>query len=139
MSFRWFFVVIAGLALVLTSCGSDKAGVSTPTAKTSAEKKADASSEETSTEAEAADDAPLEQLSVPQCADVYSAKLDLMLASDAAEAQPPADVLSGFNPPAKVQEAIDHFVETGGVQFEDEDYDEMNTRIDDWASAVCPQ
>ena len=130
MSFRWVLVIVAAFALMLTGCGGDKQGVATPTAKTS---------EKTAEDETVEEEAPLEQLDVSACADLYSAKLDLMLAGDSAEAQPPADVLSRFSPPAKVQEAIDHFVETGGVQFEDEDYDEMNDRIDNWASAVCPQ
>lgn len=50
-----------------------------------------------------------------------------------------ADTMAKFDPPADVQEALDHFVEVGGAQFDDPDYDEMNSRIDEWSSAVCPQ
>lgn len=143
MSQRWIVVLIAVFGLVLTGCGSDKAAVSTPTAKSSAEQSDSAEEAEDtaaeSTEEETASDAPLEQLSVPECADAYSAKLDLILAGNSDEAKPPADTLSGFNPPADVQEALDHFVDVGGVQFDDTEYDEMNNRIDEWLAQICPQ
>ena len=44
----------------------------------------------------------------------------------------------GTTRPQRSREAIDHFVETGGVQYDDPDYDEYNGRIDAWVKAVCP-
>jgi len=43
-----------------------------------------------------------------------------------------------YNPPASALEAIDHFVETGGVQYDDPVYDEYNGRLDAWVRTVCP-
>ena len=139
MSRRWIIAVFAAFALLMSGCGSDKVTIKTPTAKSSSESKPK-SSEAESTEAETSAEAePADTLDASACADLYSAKLDLILAGNSEEAQPAADTLSTFDPPNDVQEAIDHFVEVGGMQFDDADYEEMNTRIDDWSSAVCPQ
>ena len=43
-----------------------------------------------------------------------------------------------YNPPADVTEAIEHFVGTGGVQYDDPEFDEFNARIDNWIKEVCP-
>jgi hypothetical protein len=43
-----------------------------------------------------------------------------------------------YNPPADVKAAIEHFVETGGAQFGDPDYDKNNKLIDDWVKQICP-
>ena len=83
-------------------------------------------------------DAPLPTLDPDACVDVTAANLDLAVANNSEDAQRPADVFGRYDPPASVQEAIDHFVETGGVQYDDPDYDEYNGRIDAWVKAVCP-
>jgi PBP1b-binding outer membrane lipoprotein LpoB len=140
MSHRWIVAIVAAGALLLSGCGSDKVVITTPTAKTKAsESKSKSSEAETTEEEPSTEAAPGETLDPSACADLYSAKLDLILAGNAEEAQPAADTLSKFDPPADVQEAIDHFVEVGGVQFDDPDYNEMNGRIDEWSAAVCPQ
>lgn len=70
--------------------------------------------------------------------DVTSANLNLAVADNAEEARAAADVIAGFNPPASVIEALEHFVATGGVQFDDPEFNEFNSRIDNWVKAVCP-
>lgn len=136
MSYRWIYATIAASALVLSGCSSGKVTVITPSAKptSSAAASSEAPSSEESTEAEA----PQQTLDPDACVDVTSANLDLATANDSASAQKAADTFDKYSPPAPVQEAIDHFVQTKGVQFDDPKFDEFNKRIDDWVKEVCP-
>ncbi|MEZ0352189.1 hypothetical protein [Mycobacterium sp. pR1184] len=43
-----------------------------------------------------------------------------------------------YNPPAKVKDAIEHFVTTGGAHFDDPDYTKNNKLVSDWVKGVCP-
>jgi predicted small lipoprotein YifL len=136
MSYRWVLAVVAALVLLVSGCGSKTPTVVTPTAKpsSSAEKSSEKPTSEESTQAEA----PQETLDPDSCVEVTSANLDLAVATNAADAKKAADKLGKYNPPASVQEAIDHFVGTEGVHSDDPDFDELNKRIDDWVKQVCP-
>ena len=72
------------------------------------------------TTAEAAESAT-GPLGPEECVEVTGARLDIILAANAEEATPPADILKKYGPPPPVVEAIDHFVEVGGIQFDDPD------------------
>jgi hypothetical protein len=82
--------------------------------------------------------APQAPLGSEGCIDVTSANLNLAVADSVEQARAAADVFARFNPPASVTEALEHFVETGGVRSDDPQFDEYNARIDDWVKAVCP-
>ena len=135
MSYRWMLAVVAAFVLLASGCGSKTPSIPTPTAEpsSSAEKSSEAPSSD-ATQAEA----PQQTLDPNSCVEVTSANLDLAVANNAADAQKAADKFGKYNPPASVQEAIDHFVQTKGVQFDDPKFDEFNKRIDDWVKAVCP-
>jgi hypothetical protein len=49
-----------------------------------------------------------------------------------------AETLEKYNPPAKVKEAIEHFVTTGGAHLDDPDYTKYNKLVSDWVKGVCP-
>lgn len=135
MSHRWIVAIVATVALLLSGCGG-KVTVTTPTPKSSSEKSTSqesTSEDETSTGAE-----PQETLDPSACTDVTGANLDLAVATSAEDAQKAADVFAKYNPPPDVQEAIDHFVQTEGAQFDDPDFDKYNSRIDNWVKAICP-
>jgi hypothetical protein len=133
MSYRLSCAAVAVSALLGSGCSSNEPTI-TPTPATTTASDPTAPSTAPSKEA----DAPLPTLDPDACVDVTAANLDLAVANNSEDAQRPADVFGRYNPPASVQEAIDHFVETGGVQYDDPDYDEYNGRIDAWVKAVCP-
>lgn len=94
-----------------------------------------AASEDPSSEAAAPPSAPLDSSS---CVDVTGASLDLSAAMNPKDARTAADTLEKFDPPAEAKTAIEHFVTTGGAQFDDPDYDKSNKALDDWVHQVCP-
>jgi hypothetical protein len=63
---------------------------------------------------------------------------DLLAANDKDAARKAADTLEKYNPPAKVKDAIEHFVTTGGAHFDDPDYTKNNKLVSDWVKQVCP-
>jgi hypothetical protein len=133
---RWVVAGVMALALVASGCSKPTVVTvthsSSPSASTSSSPTSSASA---TTEA----DAPQATLEPQDCVDVTQANLDLATANNAADAQKAADVFARFSPPPPVQEAIDHFVETGGPQvFDDDKYQEYNDRIDEWVKQVCP-
>ena len=135
MSTRWLFAVVAISATLMTGCSgkttttSSSAGPA-PSSKTSAA----ASSTETSATATA----PVTPLDSSQCVTVDGANSDLLTASDKDAARKAADTLEGYNPPAPVKSAIEHFVGTGGAHFDDPDYTKNQKAIKDWVAALCP-
>ena len=133
MSYRLSCAAVAVSALLASGCsGNEPTTTHTPATTTAP----DAPVPSTVPSKEAA--APLPTLDPDACVDVTAANLDLAVANNSEDAQRQADVFGRYDPPASVQEAIDHFVETGGVQYDDPDYDEYNGRIDAWVKAVCP-
>jgi hypothetical protein len=135
MSYRGIGAALAVGALLLAGCGGSKV-----TTATSAPKSSNASSaqEATSAEQSPAQAEPQPTLDPTACTDITGANLNLAVANNAEDAQKAADVFAKYNPPADVQDAISHFVQTEGAQFDDPDYDKFNSAIDNWVKAVCP-
>jgi hypothetical protein len=136
MSHRWIVTVVAASALLLAGCGGSKPSTNSPSSASSSDKSS--SAESTTAQASAPEAAPQAPLDPSACTDVTGANLDLAVAKNTEDAKKAADVFAKYNPPPDVQEAIDHFVSTEGAQFDDPDYQEFNTRIDEWVKAVCP-
>jgi hypothetical protein len=135
MSTSWLFAVVAISATLMTGCSGKTTTTSSsaspaPSSKTSAA----ASSTETSATATA----PVTPLDSSQCVTVDGANSDLLTASDKDAARKAADTLEGYNPPASVKSAIEHFVGTGGAHFDDPDYTKNQKAIKDWVAALCP-
>lgn len=82
--------------------------------------------------------APANQLDGSACVDVTGANLDLAVATNPDDAREAADILERYDPPADVRNAIEHFASTGGPQFDDPDYEQHNSLIDNWVKQVCP-
>lgn len=131
---RWIAVAGLAAALMLPGCsGGEKTGSPSPeSSKTSSA--ASTSSEDEST----SDDEAIAPLDINGCVEVTDANLDLFVATTEAEAQKAADVLNSYDPPASAKAAIDHFVETGGIQFDDPDYDKYNDAMETWIDQLCP-
>jgi hypothetical protein len=136
MPHRWIVAVVATSALLLAGCGGSKPTTNSPSSASSSDKSSSVAS--TAAESSAAEAAPQESLDPSACTDVAGANLDLAVANNAEDAKKAADIFAKYNPPPDVQEAIDHFVSTEGAQFDDPDYQEFNTRIDEWVKVVCP-
>ena len=142
MSHRRILAVLTACVLVLSGCGSDKAAITTPSAKPTASEQTTEPSESseagTTPEPPSTETGPQQTLDGDACVDLTSANLNLALASTREDAQKEADVFAQHNPPPDVQEAIDHFVGTNGPQRNDPKYDEYDQRITNWVEEVCP-
>jgi hypothetical protein len=133
VSYRWISAVVVLIALLAAGCGGGKTTVTSPTSHAS-QSSASKSSEQPSSD----ESAPVATLDSSACVEVTQANLDLATASNKDDARKPADILEKYNPPASVREAIEHFVQTGGAQFDDPDFDKYNKLIDNWVKQVCP-
>jgi cytoskeletal protein RodZ len=134
--------LLAAVLLLATGCSSDESASTTPSGQASASSSPPTPGEELPEEGSSEESSealpPQATLGSEACIDVTSANLNLAVAANAEEARAAADVLASFDPPASVTEALEHFVGTGGVHFDDPDFTEYNARIDDWVKAVCP-
>lgn len=140
MSPRWILAATAAV-LLASGCANDEPTDAAPSGQTSASSSAASPGQEPdagSVEESSAPLAPQAPLGSEGCMDVTSANLSLAVADNADEARAAADVFARFSTPASVTEALEHFVGTGGVRFDDPDFDEFNSRIDEWVTAVCP-
>ncbi len=140
MTQRWLFATIAVTAALITGCAGGKTTPAASSASQSTNKStsATATSGATSSATSSAEAAPASQLDISQCVDVTGANADLLAANDKDAARKAADVLEGYNPPAQVKDAIEHFVTTGGAHFDDPDYTKNNKTLDGWVKQVCP-
>jgi hypothetical protein len=137
MSKRWLpgAVMVSTLAATLiTGCSSGK----TTTAPTSDHPASSGKSSASST-GPSATETPVIPLLSSECVAVTEANADLLATSDKDAARNAANTLEGYNPPAPVKDAIEHFVGTGGAHFDDPDYAKNHKILDDWVKAVCPK
>ena len=131
-------VVVAGAAaLVIAGCSSPKVTYITPSSATQTSTVAAQATESSS--APTADDAGGTRLDGEACVEVTQANLDLSAASNAQDARTAADVLEKYTPSASARDAIEHFVQTGGAQFDDPGYKKNNDALDTWVHQVCPR
>ena len=56
----------------------------------------------------------------------------------AVAARKAGDAFEKYDLPVSVEEAVEHFVGTGGAQFDDPQYDKYNNAIESWIKQVCP-
>lgn len=142
VSSRWILIATTALLLTAAGCSSDEPASTVPSGQTSDSASQPTPGQEPAepgpAEQGSADLGPLPPLDSKGCIDVTSANLDLAVATNADQARAAADIIAGFRPPASVAEALEHFVGTGGVHFDDPDFSEYNARIDGWVKAVCP-
>lgn len=142
MAKRWFCTAVTVAATLIAGCSSHKttvihsSGASSPAKSTSVSTSAAATA--TSTEAPATESTPAAALDPSQCVDVTGAYSDLLTASDKDAARKAADTLEQYNPPASVKAAIEHFVGTGGIHFDDPDFPKNDKIAKEWVAQVCP-
>jgi len=132
--YRWMMVAIASVALVVAGCSTTKPTIPTPAASKPSPSVASPSPQPSSPETAAAS----EPLDGSACVEITQANLDLAVASDADAAHKAGDAFEKYDLPAPVKEAVEHFVGTGGAQFDDPDYDKYNNAIESWVKQVCP-
>jgi hypothetical protein len=131
-------VAVAGAAaLILAGCSSPKVTVITPTPATNTSTVAAQPTESSS--APTVDDASGTRLDGEACVAVTQANLDLSAASNVQDARAAADVLEKYEPSESARDAIEHFVQTGGAQFDDPGYKKNNDALDGWVHQVCPR
>ncbi len=124
MTHRWLLAAVLVTGLLLSGCSS--------TSKTT---NGSGSSTKGSSSTAAA---PSTTLDSSQCVDVTGASADLSAATDKDVARKAADTLERYNPPSDVKDAIEHFVGTGGAQFDDPDFTKTSKSISAWVKGVCP-
>jgi outer membrane murein-binding lipoprotein Lpp len=121
---RWLLATVLVTGLLLSGCSS--------TSKTT---NGSGSSTKGSSSTAAA---PVTTLDSGQCVDLTGANADLSTATDKDVARKAADTLERYSPPSDVKDAIEHFVGTGGAQFDDPDYMKYNKTLSGWVKGVCP-
>jgi hypothetical protein len=132
--YRWMVVAIASAALAVSGCSTSKPTVPTPAASKPSPSAASPSPQASSSETAAAG----EPLGGNACVEITQANLDLATATDADAAHKAGDAFEKYDLPAPVKEAVEHFVGTGGAQFDDPQYDKYNNAIESWIKQVCP-
>lgn len=137
MEYRSILVVPVAVALLVSGCNSDAKTTAASTSKAASSSSAASSPASESTSSPASDEASA-PLDGEACVEVTGASLDLSTATNNEEARTAADTLEKYNPPAAAKTAIEHFVTTGGAQFDDPDYSKSNKDLDGWVHEVCP-
>lgn len=133
---RYAVVATVAAALLASGC-SNKVEVPRTTKSLSAQVSS-TSAKPTKSATETESPSASKPLDSSACAEVTQANLDLALASTGDEARKPADILLKYNPPSSVAQAIEHFVGTGGAQFDDPDFQTNNDKVEKWVKEVCP-
>jgi hypothetical protein len=127
---------VAVAALALAGCSSKPTVITlTPASTTSP-----AAPQSTAAESPpSANDASGTRLDGEACVAITGANLDLSAASNAQDARTAAETLEKYEPPQSARDAIEHFVQTGGAQFDDPGYKSNNDALDKWVHQVCPR
>jgi uncharacterized lipoprotein YbaY len=132
-------VAMAGAAaLALVGCSSPTPTIPTPASAAKTSTQAQQSPESSSAATASAGDTSSTPLDGDACVEVTGADLDLAAASNTEDARTAADTLKKYQPPPPVQDAIEHFVGTGGAQFDDQQFNKYNDAIEKWVHQVCP-
>jgi hypothetical protein len=133
----WCVAVVGAAALALVGCSSPKVTHLTPAPATKTSTSVAQPSESSS--ASSGDEASGTRLDGEACVAITGANLDLSAASNAQDARTAADTLEKYEPSESAHEAIEHFVQTGGAQFDDPSYKKFNDALDKWVHQVCPR
>ena len=141
---RVLLSVVAATVVVASGCSSGKPTVPshpTTTKSSTAQASASPSADQTAPPAAATpgeDQGSAAKLGGDACVAVTGANLDLATATNHDAARTAADTFEKYDLPSNVKDAVEHFVDTNGAQFDDPDYDKFNKLIDDWVKQVCP-
>jgi hypothetical protein len=132
--YRWMAVAIALAALVTSGCSTARPPAQTPAAPPKSSQSV-ASSPPPASSSEAPAGTPL---GADACVEITQANLDLATATNADDARKAGEAFTKYDLPASVNDAVQHFVGTGGAQFDDPQYDKYNNAIESWIKQVCP-
>jgi hypothetical protein len=141
MRCRLLLTAVVVPALLASACAGGKPAPQSTSPSTTAAASAQATPGATAAPAEtssAAAPAPANQLDPDACVEITGANLNLAVATSAEDARKAADTFEKYDPPADVRTAIEHFASTNGAQYDDPDYDQYNSVIDNWVKQVCP-
>jgi len=133
----WRVAVVGVAALALVGCSGPKTTYITPAPATKTSTAVTQSTE--SPAAQSPDEASGTRLDGEACVAITEANLDLSAASNAQDARTAADTLEKYEPSDSAHDAIEHFVQTGGAQFDDPSYKKFNDALDKWVHQVCPR
>ena len=122
------------VAVTITGCSTTKQIMPNASKSSSSSAAAASTSQASSSEASA----PAAKLDASSCVEITQANLDLATASTADAARTAGNAFEKYDLPADVKDAVEHFVGTGGAQFDDPKYDKFNNAIEGWIKQVCP-
>jgi hypothetical protein len=124
--------------LLMAGCSSNK--TESPASTTAEATSAQATSAEAPAPkaAEPQPDMSAEPLPPGGCADVNIANGSLIANGDPAANRSGADTMLKYNPPPAVADAINHFVQVGGLKADDPDWQKNSDLIEQWIKAACP-
>lgn len=137
--YRKLMVATAIVAVAITGCSTTKqVTVSSP--KSASSTSAPVSTAQASGSDSGASDTatPAARLDSSSCVEITQANLDLATASNADAARTAGNAFEKYDLPGDVKDAVEHFVATGGAQFDDPKYDKFNNAIESWIKQVCP-
>lgn len=137
--YRKLMVATAIATVAISGCSTTKqVTVSSP--KSTSSTSAPASTAQASGSDSGASDpaTPAARLDSSACVEITQANLDLAVASNADAARTAGNTFEKYDLPGEVKDAVEHFVSTGGAQFDDPKYDKFNKAIESWIKQVCP-
>ncbi|WP_155924900.1 hypothetical protein [Mycolicibacterium sp. CBMA 234] len=128
---------VLAAALLLAGCSSNKPAPQ-PTATPSSSPAQSTSAAPSTPEASAPPSPTNRQLDGGNCLQLTGAVVNLMSGSSPEDAQKASDTIAGFHPPADVQTAVKHFVNTNGLHTSDPNRTQFSRTLNDWVEQQCP-
>ncbi|MUL76860.1 hypothetical protein [Mycolicibacterium sp. CBMA 226] len=137
--YKELMVATAIAAVAITGCSTTKQ-VTVGSPKSASSTSAPASTAQASGSDSGASDTatPAARLDASACVEITQANLDLAVASNSDAARTAGNTFEKYDLPGDVKDAVEHFVSTGGAQFDDPKYDKFNKAIESWIKQVCP-
>lgn len=129
------FAVTATVATVALAGCSTKTVITKPASSSPPSSAVSTSTSQASSPQTGGASAPLGGTS---CVEITQANVDLATAKGPDDARKAGDAFEKYDLPDDVKEAVEHFVSTGGAQFDDPNYDKFNNAIEVWIKKVCP-
>jgi PBP1b-binding outer membrane lipoprotein LpoB len=128
---------VLAAALLLAGCSGDKQPAQ-PTTATSSATAPSTSAAPATPDAGAPPSPTSRQLDGGTCLQLTGAVVNLMSGTSTDDAKAAADTINGFHPPADVQAAVTHFVNTNGLHTTDPDRSQFSRTLNNWVEQQCP-
>lgn len=129
---------VLAAALLLAGCSADKQPAPPTTSTSSAPAPSSSAAAPSTPEAGAPPSPTSRQLDGGTCLQLTGAVVNLMSGASPDDAKAAGDTINGFHPPADVQAAVTHFVNTNGLHSSDPDRSQFSRTLNNWVEQQCP-